>query len=138
MKNFYPSMPRPDFINTNFFCFSSNHCLDISKRSLPFSALVALVLFIEITIDQRGHKGRLSSQEIVYRFLFPAFTFAALGLLPSVKSVFILTSLVLSIIISLSGTLFWGGKHRHDDTVRKKAETSANEPDPFTNQLYGR
>ncbi|MDD5109608.1 MAG: YidC/Oxa1 family membrane protein insertase [Patescibacteria group bacterium] len=142
VDSLYPSIPRPDVINTNWICFGwgpGAPCLDIKERSLPFAAVVAVVLFIEITLGQRGRKGRLTQQEIVYRFLFPAFTFVALGLLPSVKSLFILTSLLFSIMISLGGTLFWGFGTRRKAKGERQAAMNAAARDPFDNNFhYGR
>lgn len=139
--NLYPSLRGPDFINTNLFCTNllpAGYCLDIAHRSAWFAAIVAVVLFLEITLDQRGQKGKLTRPEIVYRIMFPAFTFVALALLPSVKSVFILTSLLFSIIISLSGSLFFGTSARKAKAKKRQLAAAAAQPDPFSNQLYGR
>lgn len=141
MQRLYPSLTPPDFINTELYCLnpaSSVLCLDVAKRNLPFSALVAVVLFIEITISQRGLKGKLTPSEVVYRFLFPAFTFVALAILPSVKSVFILTSLLFSIIISLCGMLFFGAGEHRKVTAQRRATQRDPAVDPFSNKLYGR
>lgn len=141
MRSLYPSLHRPDFIDTVLYCpsrISSLFCLDVAERSAPFAAVVAIVLFIEIAIAQRGMKGRLTKSEVVYRFLFPAFTFAALALLPSVKSVFILTSLLFSIMISLGGMLFWGIGTRRKAKAQQRTVQVENGPDPLSNKLYGR
>ncbi|MDO8560466.1 MAG: YidC/Oxa1 family membrane protein insertase [bacterium] len=137
----YPSVTAPDFINTDLFCFDAVHkvgCLDIAQRNLWFAAVVAIVLFIEITLSQRGLRSKLSQPEIVYRFLFPAFTFVALALLPSVKSVFILTSLLFSIIISLGGTVFFSAGHRREAQAELKKTAVQTADDPLANNYYGR
>ncbi|TSC76999.1 MAG: preprotein translocase subunit YidC [Parcubacteria group bacterium Gr01-1014_31] len=137
----YPSVAAPDFINTNLFCFDSVHkvgCLDIAQSNLWFAAVVAIVLFIEITLSQRGLRSKLSQPEIVYRFLFPAFTFVALALLPSVKSVFILTSLLFSIIISLGGTVFFSAGRRREAQAEIKKTAPQTADDPLANNYYGR
>ncbi len=141
LENLYRGIPRPDFINTNWMCLDRLHgrwCVDIAESNLPFAALVALVLFTEITLSQRGQRGKLAQTEVVYRVLFPGFTFVALALLPSVKSLFILTSLLFSIIISLSGSLVWGAGKRKTATTARKTAQAAAQPDPLSNQLYGR
>ena len=74
----------------------------------------------------------------MYRVLFPAFTFVALALLPAVKSVFILTSLLISLIISSIGELFWGASRRRDRKLQVKAAQRGSESEPFANDLYGR
>ena len=90
----YPSMPHPDFINTKFLIFN------IAEKNLILPAIVAGYLFAEILIAQWRQKGELSRREQIYSVLFPAISFVLLAILPSVKSVFILTSLIFSSIIS--------------------------------------
>ncbi len=91
----YPGIHAPDFINTNFLGF------DIAQRSLLASAIVGVYLFIEILIDLWDRRKRLSKREQVYSLLFPAAIFALLAILPAAKSLFILTSLIFSTIISI-------------------------------------
>ncbi|MDX9893041.1 MAG: YidC/Oxa1 family membrane protein insertase [Patescibacteria group bacterium] len=90
----YPSITRPDFINTKFLF------LDIGQHNLFMAAVVAGYLFAEILINFWERRGRVSKQEQLYSLLFPASIFVLLAILPSVKSIFILTSLVFSSIIS--------------------------------------
>lgn len=136
----YPSVAVPDFINTTLACFDrvkNIACLDIAQPNLWFAGAVAAVLFIEISLAQRGLKGKLSKPEIVYRLLFPAVTFIALALLPSVKSVFILTSLLFSIIISVAGTLIFEAGRRRAAIVARQAQRATMD-DPLDNKFYGR
>jgi len=91
----YPSVPRPDFINTSFLW------ADIAKPELVLPAIVAGYIFAEIFILQLNRREELTRREQIYSMLFPAFSFLILAFLPSVKSIFILTSLVFSTIISL-------------------------------------
>lgn len=90
----YPHIIRPDFINTKFLWF------DIAQRNLVLPAIAAGYLFAEIMIQQYNERRDLSRGEQLYTILFPAFSFLILAILPSVKSVFILTSLIFSSIIS--------------------------------------
>jgi YidC/Oxa1 family membrane protein insertase len=93
----YASVQKPDFINTNFFIF------DIAEKSMILPAIVAGYLFAESLIQNwdRRKKKEMSVNEQLFIILFPAFSFLILAFLPSVKSVFILTSLVFSTIISM-------------------------------------
>ncbi|HLC89820.1 MAG: hypothetical protein A2731_02860 [Candidatus Buchananbacteria bacterium RIFCSPHIGHO2_01_FULL_39_8] len=95
----YPSIPRPDFINTKFLWF------DIAQRDLIAPAIVAGYIFTQIIIKQWRKKDELNKKEQIYGILFPAFSFAILAVLPAVKSIFILTSLIFSTIITTITTL---------------------------------
>jgi len=95
----YQSIPRPDFINTKFFWF------DIAQRNLILPAIVAGYIFAQILIRQWSKKEDLNKKEQIYGILFPAFTFVILAVLPSVKSIFILTSLIFSTIITMITSL---------------------------------
>jgi len=91
----YPSISKPDFINTKFLFF------DIGVPNLILPAIVAGYIFGQILIHYWSTANKMSKKEQVYSLLFPALTFLILVLLPSVKSVFILTSLIFSSIISM-------------------------------------
>ncbi|MDD2807203.1 MAG: YidC/Oxa1 family membrane protein insertase [Patescibacteria group bacterium] len=91
----YPSIPYPDFINTHFLWFN------IAARNLLMSAVVSAYLFADILISAWERKGELSRREQLYMIFFPAFVFLALAVLPAAKSIFVLTSLVFSTIISM-------------------------------------
>lgn len=91
----YPFVSIPDYINPNFLWF------ELSERNWFISALAGFALFCEILLAQRNRKEILSRRDQWFKILFPLFTIAALGILPSVKSVFILTSIIFSIIIIL-------------------------------------
>ncbi|MFA6382752.1 MAG: YidC/Oxa1 family membrane protein insertase [Candidatus Buchananbacteria bacterium] len=91
----YPGIPRPDFINTSFLWF------DIGKQNLLICAIVAGYIYAQILINFFTHQGSVSKKEQIYSLFFPAFAFLILAILPAVKSVFILTSLLFSSIISM-------------------------------------
>ena len=93
----YPGIARPELINTDFYGF------DIGVRSILWPAIVGVVLFLEIYIDQRRHKEGLTTNDYLYAILFPLMSIFLLWLLPMVKSLFILTSLVFSYILALIG-----------------------------------
>ena len=93
MHQLYDWVAVPDFVNSIFLGFN------LGERSLLWAAAVGIYLFIEITIEQRGKKEFLMNADVVYKFFFPLFCFALLYMLPMVKSLFILTSLVFSTIV---------------------------------------
>ncbi len=91
----YPSIPRPDFINTMFLGFN------LANQSFSLPALVAGYIFAEILIVYWLEKRSMTKREQVFTILFPAFVFLALAALPAVKSIFVLTSLIFSTIIAM-------------------------------------
>ena len=91
----YPNIQRPDFINTKFLW------LDIGQRNLLIAAIVAGYIFGQILIHWWDRRRRLTKKEQVYSLLLPAGIFLILAILPSVKSIFVLTSLIFSSIISM-------------------------------------
>jgi YidC/Oxa1 family membrane protein insertase len=97
----YASVEHPDIVFTNFLG------TDLGKRSTIWAGVVGVWLYLEIALDQRKRKETVTKAELFYRIAFPAFSFLALYILPSVKSIFILTSMSFSFIIaSLRKTLF--------------------------------
>lgn len=104
LDELYHWVMRPDFVNTVFWKF------ELGERSIIWPLVVAAFLFFEISWEQREKKVVLQNSDIVYRFLFPLFVFVMLYILPMVKSLFILTSLLFSFIVirgieALSGAL---------------------------------
>jgi len=91
----YPGIPRPDFINTKFLWF------DIGKQNMMAAAIVAGFLFGQILISSWENHRHSNKKEQIYTLLFPALVFLILAILPAVKSIFILTSLIFSSIISI-------------------------------------
>ena len=85
----YAWVQEPGAIHTSFFGL-----FDVAKRNFPFSGFVAVVLFFSIWREQHATRLPLERSQLIFRLLFPIFTFIALAILPSVKSVFILTSMV--------------------------------------------
>lgn len=92
-----PSMP----INTSFLGFG------IGKPSFYWALAVGLILFTTIVIDQRKHAQVLGKSDAFFRYAFPIFTVVLLSLLPMVKALFVLTSMVFSIIISNLRHAIW-------------------------------
>lgn len=100
LDDLYPHISKPDFINLNFLG------TNLGERNLYLAALVGIILFLEIALEQRRIKNILTKSDIIFCFLFPLTAFAILAILPSVKSVFILTSIFFTIIVSIILRLF--------------------------------
>ncbi|MBI5221483.1 MAG: YidC/Oxa1 family membrane protein insertase [Candidatus Magasanikbacteria bacterium] len=94
-KILYPSIDFPGKINTNFFGFEIGHIHD-----WIWAGICAVYMFAYIVFENR-HKKHWENSQVVFLFLFPLFTFTALWILPMVKSLFILTSMIFSDIISI-------------------------------------
>lgn len=94
-KILYPSIDFPGKINTNFYGFEIGAIHD-----WIWAGICAVYIFAYTFFENRNQKHWENSQ-VVFLFLFPLFTFGALWMLPMVKSLFILTSMVFSDIISV-------------------------------------
>lgn len=90
----YPSIEFPGKMNTIFYGFDL-----AATHDWFWSGLVALFLMIEIYFGFRHQKGGLTQRDLFYFVLFPTVIFFALWVLPMVKALFILTSIVFSGII---------------------------------------
>ena len=93
MDFLYEGVSRPDFVNTVFLGF------DIGERSIIWPLAVGIFLFMEISLAQKKKKIYLMNPDIVYKYFFPLAVFGFLTLLPMVKALFLLTSLVFSAIV---------------------------------------
>jgi len=112
----YPQVERPDFINTQFLGF------DIGSRSILWPAIVAIFLFLEVSWEQRKKKKLLMNSDVVYKVLFPLIIFIVLAVLPLVKSIFILTSLIFSLIVVGGARILFGliGSSKDNEEVPVK------------------
>lgn len=90
----YPSVDFPGRINTIFWGF------DLGERhNVLWAGLVGIWLALEIYFEMR--KKPANSADLLYFVAFPIFIAAALWWLPMVKSLFVLASLVFSLIFTL-------------------------------------
>lgn len=90
----YSWVPHPkDTIDTTFL-----GVFDVAQRNALVSFLIAFVLYIDIWMEQRSRSHLLTKSDLIYRLAFPLFTFIALWILPSVKALFIITSILFSIL----------------------------------------
>lgn len=89
----YASVRRPDVINTMFFGF------DIGQRNIWWALAVAILLFIEIVIEQGHRRHTIDRRDLFYRYIFPLAVFGILFKLPMVKSLFLLTTMAFSAML---------------------------------------
>ena len=94
IKILYPFIDFPGKINTMFYGYDLGGRYDI-----VWAGVVAIFLLAEIYWSYRKQKYGLTKADLSYFILFPAATFVVLLILPMAKSLFILTSLVFSVII---------------------------------------
>jgi len=93
MNVLYAGIDKPEIINTLFYGF------ELGVRDWRWALAVGLILFVEIYREQKGKKVEQTEQ--VYAVLFPLMSFLILWSLPMVKSVFILTSIAFSYVLSI-------------------------------------
>ncbi|HLC69475.1 MAG TPA: YidC/Oxa1 family membrane protein insertase [Patescibacteria group bacterium] len=101
VKILYPMIDFPGAININFYGFNIGKVHD-----LVWPTITALYLFISIIIENKSDKG-WNRSKASFAIIFPLFTFFALWLLPMVKALFILTSMIFSDIIKLFRMVFF-------------------------------
>lgn len=101
LGDLYPWVTRPTDVNTIFLG------QDIGQRSALWAGVVGITLFAEILIEQKRAPGQLTRNDMLYALFFPLFTFLVLWWLPSVKSLFIFTSMLFSMAIVLLRRVIW-------------------------------
>lgn len=110
IKILYPFIDFPGKINTIFYGFEIGRVHD-----WLWSGLAAVYLFVSILLEQKGKKS-WQRTDMYFLLLFPLATFVILWYLPMVKSLFILTTMLFSDIVTLI---------RHVVFPPKKAEAEA-------------
>jgi YidC/Oxa1 family membrane protein insertase len=89
----YSWVQDPGVVNTMFLGYN------LAEHSLLWPALVAGLLFVDIYTVQKQREHLVTKSDVMYLFTFPLATFVLLALLPMVKSVFILTTMLFTIFI---------------------------------------
>jgi len=92
-EELYSWVQMPDQINTLFLGF------DIGERSMFWAAVVAALLFAKIYTEQKQRVHLVTKSDIMYLFTFPLFTFVILAVLPMVKALFILTTMLFTMLV---------------------------------------
>lgn len=101
----YEGVDYPVVINTMFYGY------DVSATYWLWGAIVAVVLFIEIYLDQKK-RDDVEKKDQWFGILFPVAIGLVLMMLPMIKSLFVLTSIAFSAIIRMFGRAF-GGEDDH-------------------------
>lgn len=96
----YYFVPAPDFINLMFLG------INLGEKNFYLALAVGIILFMEISYTQRRRRHLLKESDVFFRYLFPIVSVMILALLPAVKSIFILTSIFFTIIVSIVLRLF--------------------------------
>jgi len=90
----YPSISFPGAINNDFF----GHDIGL-RHDIFWAGIVAVYLFVYNLIQKYADKT-WNKSEFIFLFVFPLFTFVVLWFLPMAKSLFILTSMIFSDILT--------------------------------------
>lgn len=102
LDGLYAWVPQPQLpINTIFLG------ADVSIKSFYWSLTVGIVLYLTIVVDQRKHEQILGREDAVFRYAFPLTIAMVLSLLPMVKALFILTSILFSVCVSFIRHRIW-------------------------------
>ncbi len=95
IKLLYPWIDFPGKINTDFYGFNIG-----DRHDTFWAGIAALYLFISIFLSE-GFGRKKDKPKATFLFIFPLATFLALWFLPMVKSLFILTTMIFSDIITI-------------------------------------
>jgi membrane protein insertase Oxa1/YidC/SpoIIIJ len=96
MQALYSFVNFPGKVNIMFYGF------DLGRRyDFLWAGVVALFLFFENYIEAKKTKRNFRKVDLSYFVLFPAVVFYLLWILPMVKSLFVLTSMLFSIIVGM-------------------------------------
>ncbi|MFA7244654.1 MAG: YidC/Oxa1 family membrane protein insertase [Candidatus Magasanikbacteria bacterium] len=94
LRTLYYWVDFPGSININFLSFDLSHTHDIF-----WPGIIAVILLVEIYLEFKKNKEKLNQSDLFYFILFPAFSFYILWILPMVKSLFILTSILFGLAV---------------------------------------
>ena len=117
LRILYPSVYFPGMINTNFYGFELG-----MRHDIIWSGMIGLFLLGEIYMQYRRFKGGIEKKDLAYFILFPIFVFFLLWLLPMVKSLFIFTSLLYSLIVGGVARIFFESAIKKMVIIPKKEE----------------
>lgn len=104
IKLLYYWIDFPGKINTDFYGTNIGAVHDVF-----WPGIVAIYLFFSIYFNEFS-RGKKDSAKITFLFLFPLFTFTVLWYLPMVKSLFILTTMIFSDIITFIRKMMFSEK----------------------------
>ncbi|MBI4280570.1 YidC/Oxa1 family membrane protein insertase [Candidatus Uhrbacteria bacterium] len=84
---------KPDFLDRNFLGF------DLAAHSVIWAGVVGWLLYLDLWLEDRKSPAKITNRDVIYRVAFPSASFLILYVLPSGKSVFVLTSIIFSLMI---------------------------------------
>ncbi len=93
----YSWVDFPVAINTDFYGFNA------AEKSMFWALVVGVFIMFQVRSEFKSRRGKLTKRDMYYSILFPGSVVIFLLLLPMVKSMFILTTLVFSATIALLG-----------------------------------
>lgn len=113
LRLLYDFVDFPGIINTRFYGFA----LD-ARHDWFWAGIVMIMLMFYIYGEFHQYKLKLNKGDLMYFLVFPLLSFFLLYYLPMVKSVFVMTSLICSVIIHFIVIIFFkpkpdGGEHGH-------------------------
>ncbi len=91
----YDWVDFPGTINIMFYGFNLS-----ASHDIVWAGIVGLLMLVEIYLEVRRAKQAPTKSDLFYFILFPLVTFYVLWMLPMVKSLFVLTSIVFSAIVN--------------------------------------
>jgi YidC/Oxa1 family membrane protein insertase len=94
-ETLYAWVQAPAMVDTRFLGF------DLAAHSLLWAGAVGVLLFLQIYSVQKQREHLVTRSDVMYLFLFPIFSTIVLMLLPMVKSLFVLTSMLFSMLVHL-------------------------------------
>jgi hypothetical protein len=94
LQTLYPSIEFPGIINTKFYGFDL-----AASHGVITAGLVGLWLAADIYLSARRNKTKAMQADLIYFIFFPLAVFLALYMLPMVKALFVLTSILFSSIV---------------------------------------
>jgi YidC/Oxa1 family membrane protein insertase len=113
IKNLYSFVNYPGKINTSFYGFQIGHLHDTL-----WAGITAGYLFLSILIRNLIKRSAGFKADVYFLIFFPVFTFVLLWFLPMVKSLFILTTMIFSDIVTvILGALISPKKAEEDSAL---------------------
>ena len=106
----YPFVRHPDVFNSDFFGINLVH------TSAFLSLVAAGILFLELVLEYNAKKDipRSTASEKWYPIFLPLLTFLLLVILPATKALFIITSVLFSLVLrGVIGLALIGQKKKH-------------------------
>lgn len=92
----YRNVDFPGAINSVFYGVELN-----AERTLAWPIAVVALVYVEILFDFRKRNGKLKKSDLTYFLLFPTAILVTLHILPMVKSLYVIVSMLVAIVLGL-------------------------------------